>query len=88
MSPYFFEHSTFLFAITNLLFRYILLDQQFGLSRLSYINYASVNSEKGRELKKIAVINLSHLQGAFYMLAGGIVISCIIFLLEILRHKN
>lgn len=64
------------------------MDQQFGLSRLSYVNYASVNSEKRRQSKKIAVITLRHLQGVFSIFALGIAVSCAVFILEIIIKQK
>lgn len=65
------------------------MDQQFGLSRATYQNYASFNKpvdENGS--KSTTVLTLKHLQTAFIVLLVGAIASFVIFLLEIVFFKT
>lgn len=69
-------------------YRYLLLDQQFGLSRATYENYASINKTyRGRHAKSTTVLTLKHLQTAYIVLIVGLLASSLTFILEVIVYR-
>lgn len=65
--------------------RFLLLDQQFGLSKYNLSDRAFAFS--GYSTAELVPLNLSHLQTVFYILVVGYLVSIIVLFLEILTMR-
>lgn len=65
---------------------YILLDQQFGLSKFNQNRNCTRKAKK--KTRNIAVLSLSHLQSAFYIFFVGIFVSSLALILEVVFHRT